>query len=195
MQQVADDIANVDNTTKSIDPEQFKTSIILKHCRQYLEEFLPLGVLIGEAQHVREKGLELDCESSQLTQYMPEDLDTLTEQYVKPSLYEEALQKIRAQLAGAKLWVSVTTADPFYQKDSIVNVIVGTLGPAEGHKCFLVNCKVQCNANDKPRVERGERKAFYLDLFQESMVSWAFLSELSQRLSWNIEIFGHIICF
>jgi len=101
------------------------------------------------------------------------DFDTLTETYVKQIFYREALDWIREDIAGEKLFLTFSTAPGTlsYAHVNFVNVIIGTLSASETRdKIYLINCRqIQIKEDD---AECEQEDDFYIQLFYDSMVCY-----------------------
>ena len=94
----------------------------------------------------------------------------VAEQLLKNSLYKQVLEAIRAEVAGQRLYVTISEAVHISVMDierrafRMISLLVGVLGTQRKDQVFLINCK---------HIKSGERvdKSFYVNLFLESMVS------------------------
>ena len=126
----------------------------------------------GEAQALVASEMKIKFAEKILIERVLADRRVLAEHLLAKSLYIEALTAIRKEVAGEKLFVtisetvSISAVDPQQRAFRLVNVFVGFLGRNSDEDVFLLNCRY---------LKSGKQadKFFYINLFLDSMVrSW-----------------------
>src|SRR5699024_1262472 len=93
----------------------WKGTTVVQQCRQYIDQFMPLQKLLSDVQKERDHLASHGAARTPgvmdiLVDALPAKFRDLTERYIEPVLYQEALQWIRPQIAGRQLFVALSTS-------------------------------------------------------------------------------------